>query len=41
VDLTLAAAMINLWNRIAIPLRAVPGKYQSTHVPASAAATAS
>src|SRR6478735_1285860 len=24
VDLTLVAAMINLWNRIAIPLRAVP-----------------
>jgi len=41
VDLTLAAAMINLWNRIAIPLRAVPGKYQSKHVPASAAATSS
>lgn len=41
VDLTLAAAMINLWNRIAIPLRAVPGKYQSKPTPASAAATAS
>src|SRR5690242_1474922 len=25
VDLTLALAMINLWNRIAISLRAVPG----------------
>lgn len=41
IDLTLVAAMINLWNRIAIPLRAVPGKYQSKHVPAAAAATAS
>jgi AhpD family alkylhydroperoxidase len=41
VDLTLAAAMINLWNRIAIALRAVPGRYQSKHVPASAGATAS
>lgn len=41
VDLTLVAAMINVWNRIAIPLRAVPGKYQSKHVPVSAAATAS
>jgi AhpD family alkylhydroperoxidase len=41
VDLTLVAAMINLWNRIAIPLRAVPGKYQAKHVPASTAATAS
>jgi len=28
VDLTLAIAMINLWNRIAISLRAVPGHYR-------------
>jgi AhpD family alkylhydroperoxidase len=39
VDLTLVAAMINLWNRIAIPLRAVPGTYQPRHA-APAAATA-
>ena len=37
VDLTLVAAMINLWNRIAIPLRSVPGHYK----PASRTATAS
>ena len=29
VDLTLALAMINLWNRIAISLRAVPGHYHA------------
>jgi AhpD family alkylhydroperoxidase len=28
LDLTLAVATINLWNRIAIPLRAVPGHYK-------------
>jgi len=28
VDLTLALAMINLWNRISISLRAVPGHYR-------------
>jgi len=28
VDLTLAVAMINLWNRIAISMGAVPGLYQ-------------
>jgi AhpD family alkylhydroperoxidase len=28
VDLTYVAAMINLWNRVAIPFRAVPGQYQ-------------
>jgi AhpD family alkylhydroperoxidase len=28
VDLTYAVAMINLWNRIAIPFRVVPGLYQ-------------
>ncbi len=36
VDLTLVAASINLWNRIAIPLRAVPGHY---HPAKSTAAT--
>jgi AhpD family alkylhydroperoxidase len=28
VDLTYVVAMINLWNRVAIPFRAVPGQYQ-------------
>jgi len=28
VDLTLAVAMINLWNRVAISLRSVPGHYR-------------
>jgi AhpD family alkylhydroperoxidase len=28
VDLTLIAAMINLWNRVAISTRAVPGHYK-------------
>ncbi|HYK39940.1 MAG TPA: carboxymuconolactone decarboxylase family protein, partial [Candidatus Eremiobacteraceae bacterium] len=28
VDLTYVVAMINLWNRLAIPFRAVPGQYQ-------------
>ena len=28
VDLTLVAAMINLWNRVAISTRAVPGHYK-------------
>jgi AhpD family alkylhydroperoxidase len=37
VDLTLAAGMINLWNRIAISMRAVPGTYQPRHAsPATA-----
>jgi AhpD family alkylhydroperoxidase len=36
VDLTLAVAAINTWNRISISLRAVPGTYQ----PASHAKTA-
>jgi AhpD family alkylhydroperoxidase len=31
VDLTLALAMINLWNRIAISLRAVPGHYRAAN----------
>jgi len=29
VDLTLAVGMINLWNRLAISLRAVPGHYRT------------
>ena len=29
VDLTLAVAMINLWNRVAISLRSVPGHYRA------------
>jgi AhpD family alkylhydroperoxidase len=29
VDLTLAVGMINLWNRLAISMRAVPGMYQA------------
>ena len=37
VDLTLAISMINLWNRLAISLRAVPGRYK----PAATAASAS
>jgi AhpD family alkylhydroperoxidase len=28
VDLTWAAAAINVWNRVAISMRAVPGSYQ-------------
>ncbi len=37
VDLTIAVGMINMWNRIAISFRAVPGLYQ----PKQASATAS
>jgi len=37
VDLTLLASTINAWNRIAIALRAVPGRYR----PATTAASAS
>ena len=37
VDLTHAVAMINLWNRLAISMRAVPGNYQ----PKKSSATAS
>ena len=29
VDLTLTVAMINLWNRVAISLRSVPGHYRA------------
>jgi AhpD family alkylhydroperoxidase len=39
VNLTLAIATINLWNRLAITLRSVPGEYQPTKQhPASAVA---
>jgi len=31
VDLTIAMGMINMWNRIAISFRAVPGLYQPKH----------
>lgn len=31
-DLTLAVAAINAWNRLAISLRAVPGRYQPASV---------
>jgi len=36
VDLTLAVGMINLWNRIAISMRAVPGLYQPKQSTAAA-----
>jgi len=35
-DLTLCAGMINVWNRIAIAFRAVPGLYQPKHTTAAA-----
>jgi AhpD family alkylhydroperoxidase len=35
VDLTLAVAMINLWNRIAIATRAVPGRYRPARATAA------
>ena len=41
VDLTLVAGMINLWNRMAISMRAVPGIYQPKQAAAPAAASAS
>ena len=37
VDLTIVVSMINLWNRVAISFRAVPGHYR----PAKSSATAS
>jgi len=30
VDLTILAATINMWNRLAISMRSVPGQYQPT-----------
>jgi AhpD family alkylhydroperoxidase len=35
VDLTLVVGMINLWNRLAIPLRSVPGHYKPVRAAAS------
>ena len=40
VDLTIAIGMINLWNRVAIATRSVPGKYVSQRKPAPVEATA-
>lgn len=42
VDLTLAIATINMWNRLAIALRSVPGHYQpaTSKIAAASAATA-
>lgn len=37
VELTLASAMINLWNRVAISLRAVPGHYRAGSVKSAGA----
>lgn len=39
VDLTLLVAVINVWNRLAISTRAVPGTYQPRHAASSAAAS--
>ena len=36
IDLTLIVGMINMWNRIAISFRAVPGLYQSKETAAAA-----
>jgi AhpD family alkylhydroperoxidase len=38
VNLTLAIATINSWNRLAIPFRSVPGEYQSHLKPLKASA---
>jgi AhpD family alkylhydroperoxidase len=38
VDLTIVVSTINMWNRIAISMRAVPGQY---HAPSKASAAAS
>jgi len=35
VDLTQIVGMINLWNRLAISVRAVPGEYKARHATAS------
>jgi len=37
IDLTLAVAMINLWNRVAISLRSVPGHYRPATLKAQSA----
>jgi AhpD family alkylhydroperoxidase len=39
-DLTLAVGAINLWNRLAISVRVVPGTYQSRLTPAQSAKSA-
>jgi AhpD family alkylhydroperoxidase len=36
VDLTFVVATINAWNRLAVALRAVPGRYRPSSVAASA-----
>lgn len=41
VHLTMAIGMINFWNRLAIPLRTVPGGYVSRYLPAPATTEAS
>jgi AhpD family alkylhydroperoxidase len=35
VDLTLIVGTINLWNRLAISMRTVPGEYKARHATAS------
>ena len=35
VDLTFAVGMINMWNRLAISTRAVPGRYKSAQTAAA------
>jgi AhpD family alkylhydroperoxidase len=39
VDLTIAASLINVWNRVAISMRAVPGTYQPSRAAAPGAAS--
>jgi AhpD family alkylhydroperoxidase len=36
VDLTIVVGTINMWNRLAISMRTVPGQYQPAHAPAAA-----
>jgi alkylhydroperoxidase family enzyme len=36
VDLTFVVATINAWNRLAVALRAVPGRYRPSNAAASA-----
>jgi alkylhydroperoxidase family enzyme len=35
VDLSILASLINMWNRLAISARVVPGNYQAKQVAAS------
>jgi AhpD family alkylhydroperoxidase len=35
VDLSVLAGLINMWNRLAISMRSVPGEYQARHAAAS------